>query len=381
MVQGRSDRAARPTERRAVPSAPARRRHRHSREALDAPAGDRLRHRSERGRALRRQPGAGVLVHDRRAEAARAARQGEEGARRQVQHPRVPQRGARRRHACRSSCSRSRSTPICKTATVVASLPKGEQVVPVYHEPHHRMLFAYGTTRILEGQVPPGDTSWYHTHAEPILYITLSASAQRTQVLGEDWGRGRGEGGAPAAAPGRGGARRGAAAVRRTPAVDRCCGPRARRAITIRPSRIASQTPATGCFASWSSPTRRPATRALRRQWRRIHGDARAHQSLVPRLSHQTCPRAGDRNASPHDGIRHRASLGRTGAWRPDPMPWELSEAGRWAWFDGGKAPSDQATSAPCRSKPSRSKCGVPRRTDMTIRLVGRRQSRTCRSS
>ena len=46
----------------------------------------------------------------------------------------------------------------------------------------------------------PGDTSWYHVHAEPVLYITLSASAQRTQNLGEDWGRGRGEGGAPPAA-------------------------------------------------------------------------------------------------------------------------------------------------------------------------------------
>jgi uncharacterized protein (DUF885 family) len=47
-----------------------------------------------------------------------------------------------------------------KKAMVVASLPKGEQVVPVYHEPHHRQLFAYRATRILEGQFPPSDTSW-----------------------------------------------------------------------------------------------------------------------------------------------------------------------------------------------------------------------------
>src|SRR6202040_4244500 len=98
-----------------------------------------------------------------------------------------------------------------KKATIVAALPKGEQVVPVYHEPHHRQLFAYGTTRILEGQVPPGETSWYHVHAEPILYLTLSASTQRTQNLGEDWSGGGGGGGgaggrgapgpAPATAP------------------------------------------------------------------------------------------------------------------------------------------------------------------------------------
>ncbi len=79
-----------------------------------------------------------------------------------------------------------------REATVVASLPKGESVVPVYHEPHHRMLFAAGTTKILEAQVPPGDTSWYHTHTEPVLYITLSQSQQRTQVLGQEMNAGRG---------------------------------------------------------------------------------------------------------------------------------------------------------------------------------------------
>src|SRR5205085_2931823 len=64
--------------------------------------------------------------------------------------------------------------------------------------PGQACSYMIGTTRILEGQVPPGDTSWYHVHTEPVLYLTLSASAQRTQVLGEDWGRGRGEGAAPA---------------------------------------------------------------------------------------------------------------------------------------------------------------------------------------
>src|SRR5206468_27600 len=92
-----------------------------------------------------------------------------------------------------------------KKAMVVASLPKGEQVVPVFHEPHHRQLFAFGTTRILEAQVPPGDTSWYHTHTEPVLYLTLSPGQQRTQNLGEDWGGGRAA--PPPGAPGAGGGR------------------------------------------------------------------------------------------------------------------------------------------------------------------------------
>ena len=55
LVQGRSRGPARPARHGAVPRPAPRRRHRHPRQALDAAAGDRLRHRSERSRALRRQ--------------------------------------------------------------------------------------------------------------------------------------------------------------------------------------------------------------------------------------------------------------------------------------------------------------------------------------
>jgi len=80
-------------------------------------------------------------------------------------------------------------------------------VVPVHEEPHHRQVFQYGTTRILDLQVPPGDISWFHTHEWPVLYMTLGTSAVRTQNLGSDWSGGGGArpataqaGGAPAAA-------------------------------------------------------------------------------------------------------------------------------------------------------------------------------------
>jgi quercetin dioxygenase-like cupin family protein len=63
-------------------------------------------------------------------------------------------------------------------------------VVPVHEEPHHRQVFQYGTTRILDLQVPPGDISWFHTHEWPVLYMTLGTSAVRTQNLGSDWSGG-----------------------------------------------------------------------------------------------------------------------------------------------------------------------------------------------
>jgi quercetin dioxygenase-like cupin family protein len=63
-------------------------------------------------------------------------------------------------------------------------------VVPVHEEPHHRQVFQYGTTRILDLQVPPDDISWFHSHEWPVLYMTLGTSRVRTQNLGSDWSGG-----------------------------------------------------------------------------------------------------------------------------------------------------------------------------------------------
>jgi hypothetical protein len=220
-----------------------------------------------------------------------------------------------------------------KRATVVASLPKGEQVVPVYHEPHHRQLFAKGTTRILEGSVPPGDTSWYHVHAEPVLYLTLSASAQRTQVLGEDWGRGRGEGVAPAGP---------APAGRGAPPAGRGAPP------PLTPGAITTVRP-----TSTTSYYDQPITHRI------SNGGDRLFRFMVV-----TNAAAGDDTDADH-GFQGKAELvnrwfrayritlapGQSSASHKHttesvivqvsdgqgvaagPMTWELSEQGRWAWF------------------------------------------------
>ena len=79
-------------------------------------------------------------------------------------------------------------------------------IVPVHDEPHHRQLFQYGPTRILELQLPPADISWYHTHEWPVLYLTLGSSTTRTQNLGAEPGAARGAARGAAAGAGRGGA-------------------------------------------------------------------------------------------------------------------------------------------------------------------------------
>jgi uncharacterized protein (DUF885 family)/quercetin dioxygenase-like cupin family protein len=228
-----------------------------------------------------------------------------------------------------------------RAATVVASLPKGEQVVPVYHEPHHRMLFQYGTTRILEGQVPPGDTSWYHVHAEPILYITLSTTtAQRTQVLGEDWGRGRGvEGAAPGgAAQGRGPSTGSGPA----PAAGRGGGPPLLRA--------------TSTTSYYDNPVTHRIQNAGDRLFRFMvvanssAGDessatpADSGFTAMPELSNRWFRAYRIKLAPGQSTEMHRHSaesvivqVSDGQAFATGPTSWDLGEPGRWAWFDQGK--------------------------------------------
>jgi mannose-6-phosphate isomerase-like protein (cupin superfamily) len=92
---------------------------------------------------------------------------------------------------------------------VVVREGMGDPVVEVHHEPHHRQVFQHGPMRILDLQIPPGDTSWFHRHEWPVLYVTLSSSASRMQNLGEEWGGGGGRGAAPGRAGGAGVAGRG----------------------------------------------------------------------------------------------------------------------------------------------------------------------------
>jgi hypothetical protein len=111
-------------------------------------------------------------------------------------------------------------------------------IMPVHQEPHHRQIFQSGPMRIIDLQIPPGDTSWFHTHEWPIFYLTVADSQTRTQVLGEEWGAGRGRG----AGPGRGtDARPGGAAVPPQTPAPQNAAPRAGGPARFRP-RVMSDT-------------------------------------------------------------------------------------------------------------------------------------------
>jgi quercetin dioxygenase-like cupin family protein len=192
------------------------------------------------------------------------------------------------------------------------------------------MLFANGTTKILEGQVPPGDTSWYHVHAEPILYITLSASQQRTQVLGQEWsGGGGGRGAAPAGA-GRGGTPAGTAGpppgIRATSTTTYYEQPVTHR-ITNAGDRlfrfmvVTNASPGDESAAS-AADTGFTATPELTNRWFRAYRIKLAPGQSTDAHRHST------------ESVIVQVSDGQAKA--VGPMTWELGEQGRWAWFDSG---------------------------------------------
>ena len=72
--------------------------------------------------------------------------------------------------------------------------------VPLAGEPRHHVVFESATTRIHDIQIPPGDTTLFHTHDTAILYVPIARSTTRSQVLGAEWSGG-GAATAPPVAP------------------------------------------------------------------------------------------------------------------------------------------------------------------------------------
>lgn len=74
--------------------------------------------------------------------------------------------------------------------------PADEKVVPVFQEPRHHLVVDSPTLRIVDIQIPPGDTTLYHRHDSAMLYVPIASSRTRNQNVGEEW---TGGGAAPAA--------------------------------------------------------------------------------------------------------------------------------------------------------------------------------------
>jgi hypothetical protein len=63
-----------------------------------------------------------------------------------------------------------------------------QSIVPVHEEPRHRVAHETAAFRILDIQIPPGDTTLFHRHSTPIAYVSIGVSPVNIQPYGGEWG-------------------------------------------------------------------------------------------------------------------------------------------------------------------------------------------------
>jgi quercetin dioxygenase-like cupin family protein len=68
----------------------------------------------------------------------------------------------------------------------------------MHEEPHHRLVLTHQHIRVMDVKIRPGDTTLFHVHDVPALYVAVSAAPVDIQLLNEQWGGTR-----PDADPGR----------------------------------------------------------------------------------------------------------------------------------------------------------------------------------
>ena len=68
----------------------------------------------------------------------------------------------------------------------------------MHEEPLHRLVLTHHQLRVMDVRICPGDTTLFHVHALPALYVAVATSPVDIQLLEGQWG-----GTHPAADPGR----------------------------------------------------------------------------------------------------------------------------------------------------------------------------------
>lgn len=79
-----------------------------------------------------------------------------------------------------------------------ASRVFAQSPVPMHEEPRHRLVLTHQQLRVMDVRIPPGDTTMFHVHDVPALYVAVSAAPVDIQLRNDKWG-----GTHPAADPGR----------------------------------------------------------------------------------------------------------------------------------------------------------------------------------
>ena len=71
-------------------------------------------------------------------------------------------------------------------STLFSSLSSSAQV-PANEEPRHKPVLQNKYIRLLDVWMRPGDTSLYHIHSIPSLFLPLSNTTVSSQIMGQSW--------------------------------------------------------------------------------------------------------------------------------------------------------------------------------------------------
>lgn len=83
------------------------------------------------------------------------------------------------------SISKQIIAAVCGIVLVNSNAIKAQ--VPVRNEPRHHLVFQNNYIRLLDVWIPPGDTSLFHIHATPSLFVILSTAITGSQIKSENW--------------------------------------------------------------------------------------------------------------------------------------------------------------------------------------------------
>lgn len=75
---------------------------------------------------------------------------------------------------------------ILSTTAGVLSFVMSHGQVPVSQEPRHHKVLDNGHIRLLDVQIPPGDTTQFHIHATPSIFVVLTNAKTGSQVVSEE---------------------------------------------------------------------------------------------------------------------------------------------------------------------------------------------------
>jgi quercetin dioxygenase-like cupin family protein len=78
------------------------------------------------------------------------------------------------------------AVPVSPSNMPIKSVSSGA-TIQVEQEPHHHVLFENQYVRVLDVQIPPGESLLFHTHSYDNLSVRISGGLIQNQMQGSDW--------------------------------------------------------------------------------------------------------------------------------------------------------------------------------------------------